>query len=240
MSSLQRIELIHDIAQAHPGAGVLSTGHEPDSYTDFLVVDQVAREDFFDELRRDLQRNDIEPTEIVESDDALMIPTQGIGIAYQDADSFYAKVAAIHDGADVDPIVKPWSVGPWLPESFAGDLARSLVIKTGEVDVDSYVQLFHTYPTGLRASLLSTTAQEITSKSDRLKLVGEGLQSHFLMSDVCLAGIRYAHAFDEVYFGGLRYVRATMDELSEQDSRIVRALATGATNYAMAAELLSN
>jgi len=38
----------------------------------------------------------------------------------------------------------------------------------------------------------------------------------------------------------MRYVRTTMDELSEQDSRIVRALATSATNYAMAAELLAN
>jgi len=189
---------------------ILSTGQKPESKKDLLVVGELSRGDFHSSLLG-VTAN----TEGFISDDAVILPGEGrrIGVAYYDVETFVNMTRQIADGALVDPIGKQWSVGPWLPETFASDIDRSIEMKAGAHLDKEVANIFSSYPDGLRAAIISRAQAEIALKS--LTVTGEtdGLMKNFAEAELCLAALRCVYAQYRTYFRGIKYEPQTRSAL---------------------------
>ncbi len=232
--------IIEAITLLDPNAAILATDHNPESATDLLVVGEMPRDVYIEKLNESAILAHFTRKR---SDDALIITADNgsaCGVAYYEQKLFSTRIQAIAMGREVDPIVKPWSVGPWLPEAFAADLSQAHVLRSNPA-VEKKVAHFTNYPEGMRQGILQRCIEEITIKANRMGRTAETVKDLAFTqtaADICMAGIRVAHARERVYFRGLRYVDETIPKLSEGGRAIASELSTTA-NYRVALELIN-
>ena len=201
---------------------ILSTGQKPESKKDLLVVGELTRGDFHSSIL-----GVTENTEGFISDDAVILPGEGrrIGVAYYDVETFVNTTRQIAEGTLVDPVGKQWSVGPWLPETFASDIDRSIEMKAGTYLNKDAANIFSSYPDGLRAAIINRTQAEIALKSVMVISETDGLSKNFAEAELCLAALRCVYAQYRTYFRGIKYepqTRSTLPlDMAEVTDKIV-------------------
>lgn len=229
----ERRELIDYIATTTAPDALLTTGEDPSSLSDLLVVGVSPREKYLGTLADSLHRRGIAASLC---DDAVVIPSVSMGVAYYTRTSLDHAVHDLSKGLMVDPVVKPWSTGPWLPEAFASDLQRAHHV-SGDISVANSLRIFDKYPQALCDAICASTAMEIAIKARRVENVASQLDRDILRADICLAGLRYLHAHNRSYFRGLRYLGGTVPALPVESRRIAEKLAAGNTNFQEAIDL---
>lgn len=219
---------LNDIGRVDNDAVVLAVGQAPESLNDLLVVGEESRDVFLPRLREAI--GDTAMTAML-LDDALLITRDTRsqqGIAYQSREEFFRRVERLKSGVDIDGISKPWSIGPWLPEAYASDLARAVCVIGNGSDVDDQARDFLTYPHDLRCALMELMSTEVDIKSS---MIANGVESKLakqaLEVDVALASIRLIYAQERVYFRGLKYVGQTLPVLSDCAAEAVFRIAYG-------------
>lgn len=234
MSAAYIVEALHTFDDS----SIFSTGNDPSLLKDLLVVGSLPRETYLNELER------FEPLaefRSEQSDDALLLHADKarVGVAYYEREKFLETVGKLLNGEMVDPVVKPWSTGPWLPEAFASDLSRSVALRLQDECVLSALQYTKMYPTELSTALIARCTQEIIMKTNMVdKTQKESLQHDYLAADICLAGVRLIHAKEKIYFRGLKYVTETKGSLSAESVAIVTALES-TDNYNICSSIIS-
>ena len=214
--------LTQEVALQHAGS-LLSVGSHPESRTDLLAIGSFADDYFFKRVARDKRLRGAR-TEVV--DDAIILSKgdERIGVAYDKENSFYTRVSQLARGNSVDPLVKPWTLTPWLPEAFGADLSTAVILKD-DIGIHELIEQFETYPEAMGAAIIERARQEI-----RLK---EALQANetitpleriYSYADISLAGMRIVHASQEVYFRGVRYLNKTLPLLDSQAALVAHEL----------------
>ena len=233
--SRSRVETIASI-YAYPGTvGILSTGQDPKTMKDLLAFGQEERATYLKGLQEYLST---QATSSYTCDDALVLKEPQIGIAYYQEGALLKNIDSLVKGETVDPIVKPWSTGPWLPEAFADDLRRAKAMH-GADKIYSALRVFDKYPEGLSEAICASTALEMNIKLKRLsESKEESLSSSILAADICIAGLRYLHATHKVYFRGLRYSDTTIPHLPAVDQALATKLNQSSENHLLAETLI--
>lgn len=222
-----RPEIVASISEAEAAIGILTTGSSPTSLRDLLVVGSQERNNYLSGLRASLANKAIHS---YLCDDAIVVPDPRMGIAYYEQSAFVKALDNLAQGKEVDPIVKPWSTGPWLPEAFAEDLRRALPVHNATNLFDS-ARAFDAYPPLLQEAICEKTMLEILSKSERIDASGENLGNSMLATDICFAGLRYLHAENATYFRGLHYAEETIPHLPNASQALAAKLIASPNNY---------
>lgn len=204
---------------------VMSTGAQPETYTDLLVVGDVSRGEYFDVFKA---LNPLDAVTIREVDDAVLIGTQmhcKMGIAYHQKESFEARLFSLRSGDDVAPVHTTWSQGPWLPEAYAADLADAQIICDKSGMYAQLVSQFGSYPELLRQGIVDYTSKEIELKSRLLERDNaDPLSRSLIENDIKLAQLRRIFASEGVYFRGMRYLATASEQLTDGSKHAIRAL----------------
>ena len=202
---------------------VAAVGTNPNEKSDLLVISENDFNDFVTFSTNDAL---VHGLEVVVSDDAVIV--QGIvrtGIAFRNRSDFFAKTAELIQGKITHPEVRPWSVGPWLPEAYCADIAGSQLIIGDSEQYDSTVKELKRYPEVLSKSIQNACIKEIELKTNILQNVNLApLQISVLSSDVCMASIRRLFASERVYFRGLKYIEESAEMLSDKTKEHVMSL----------------
>lgn len=231
--------LIHTICEIDPSVSVFTTGQKPKTFMDLLVIGGGTRSNYFGRLSQDRR---IQDSHTEQSGDALMIRSETghqIGVAYHRYRDFLEHTEGLMSGELLDPVVTSWSLGPWLPETYASDLSRAINVQKGDVDLAQRIKSFRIYPPALAIHVVKRCVQEIDRKSKMIKNEQDpsSLAYSFMAADICLAGIRIIHAREKIYFRGLKYIAHTKLSLSLESIHLVDVLCS-IDNYTQALELL--
>ncbi len=225
-----RNEIVAAIREVEDTTAVLATGARPQSLKDLLVMGDLNREEYLQILHDSFSQQNI-PS--YRCDDALVTNSPRMGIAYYNHDAFLQTIDSLTSGDSIDPIVKPWSTGPWLPEAFADDLRRAIPLSDGSAVLD-LLRTFDEYPPNLREAICARCILEIQIKSRQIEGTTLGLGKETLAADICFAGLRYLHAKEGQYFRGIRYLEDTLPTLPDESQTIARELAASSNNYFLA------
>lgn len=235
------MNILKDILGVSKDLTVLSTGQNPELNKDLLVVGELTRDEFQSSLLEAL----VNVAEARLSDDAIVVQQDDnkVGVAYYTECSFNSLVADVANGRAIDPIVKHWSLGPWLPEIFASDMARSLTLTESDSDSSRVAELFRQYPDPLREAIIARSLSEIAMKTAMLEVGQYELSSKFLAMDICLASMRLLYATEKIYFRGFKYEPLTRTSLSYEagliSNRIMMNPASEDSSMAVGHYLLS-
>lgn len=230
-----RREIVTTIKESIPVECMLSTGNDPSSLKDLLVVGAYERQDYLNNIRTQLAKKAVAS---YICDDALIVTTPSMGLAYYDRTTYFDTLDNLYQGRLVDPVVKPWSTGPWLPEAFASDLSRTVALRDVD-DIYAAAHEFDTYPAPLQEAICTKTILEMKLKLERVESAGQSLGGTMLAADICLAGLRYLHAENSVYFRGLRYINETIHEIPASSQLIAAKLVDNTSNYTYARDIVS-
>jgi len=227
---LSRPDIATAIIESDPATSIVATGSSPESLKDLLAVGSRERHEYLNDISAQLASIAIESSMC---DDAIVIDGPKMGIAYYNEAIFLETLSKLTRGELVDPIVKPWSTGPWLPEAFADDLRRAIPIHNAN-SLCSTTRIFDTYPPILREAICARSMLEISIKSARIDVADRDLSDTILASDICFAGLRYLHAENSIYFRGLRYADETINQLPSTSQKLARSLLESTDNYGLA------
>ena len=207
---------------------IISTGPYPELNRDLLVVGDLTRDEYFSLFVETVKTGDID-IELV--DDAIILTQSDstrVGIAYQQKSDFLHQVAALHEGRLLTPVHTLWSVGPWLPEAFASDLATSIPLLIKDIELYENTSSLQHYPEKLKIGIIEYCENEIRQKSRTLaKSDIDELSRSFATNDIALAKIRMLHALDNVYFRGLKYINDTQQKLSKASRKEIEIILNG-------------
>lgn len=211
------MDVVEAINRVDASSLILSTGQKPESKKDLLVVGELPRSEFHNSLIGMSANGDA-----FISDDAVILPGEGrrVGVAYYDTENFTKTTRQIADGTLVDPIGKQWSAGPWLPETFASDINRSVEVKAGAYLNKTTANIFSNYPEALKTAIMSRSQAEIALKSAMITGEVDGLVKKFAEAELCLAALRYVYAQHEVYFRGIKYEPQTRLDLPHEIAQV--------------------
>jgi len=205
---------------------ILSTGKDPDSLQDLLVIGEKPRDVYFISLMGKLVAMGLG---VCVSDDALVVKDKEsiIGMAYYERPLFAKKLEDIYTGNSPDPVIKPWSIGPWLPEAFASDLKRSRSVVADNHEAQRIHSMFRVYPLGLQGAIIRYCRQEIKTKKLLLnneRTINNALATDILINDLCLSSIRLIYATEQIYFRGLKALEESLPELSRDNQDFINTM----------------
>ncbi|MDD4412148.1 MAG: hypothetical protein PHR00_00645 [Patescibacteria group bacterium] len=123
------------------------------------------------------------------------------------ASSFLRKAQDLEDGKNLNPVLRPFMIGPFFPENFAYRLSKAEIVfekKYSSKQISDWVAYFSkSYSHKLRENICKVCKASLKSKVSQFKdSAGKSLEKAALLREIGFALIRLAYAENYLFFPG--------------------------------------